>query len=789
MTTYSPGGPTQPASLDPAVYSFLEAYPDAIAIHRGGTLLYANHAGLRLVGATTTAEVLGRSVLDFVHPDSRDLVVQRMRTAAEGQPGDLIDEMFIRLDGSPIDVEVISLPIQLQDGMATQLIVRDVSRLRRIERDFERLRDEAREAERGHRFTQEALDLAEAAAGLGVWDWKIGTNELRWTKGLEPLHGMEPGTFRGTFEHFLEAVIEDDRPALLGVIEQALQDESGEFEARMRVRLPNGTLRWILGKGRVFRDANGELDRMVGIGLDIDHRTRHEIEATENLEFLRLVTSLLPANVAYFDTDERYVFVNDTYREWFGIDPKDVVGKTAREFMGARAYQIVAPALQQALAGTASELDMDVLNIHTGGRRYIHAKYTPHLDSNGLVRGVAAMITDVTEERREAEVLERRASGQELLNDLSEAIQAAQDMADVAREAVGPLVQWFASAAALDLNEGGRFIRLAAAVGPDLDVSPDSIPVPSTHWPGANTGRRRAVTFHFSEGMEATAVQIPLVIDGSVEGVLTLVGVGEENAEDRELMNEVCGRVRAAFERARLLERLKAALSAKDDFIGFTTHELKTPLTVLLGFADVLKRRAAALGPEKIAEVADDLLVEARRLEEIVENMLLLARSERGTADEPALVRRVADEVIKTRHWRYPDRPILKNFRGENQLVSAPAGWIDQVLENLLSNAEKYSDPKSPIEIEVTTTSRFVTTRVLDRGRGVTEELCREVFEPFFRANPSEPGVPGVGLGLTVCRKLIDRLGGEIWLRPREGGGTDAGFRLPIATQYAAIDG
>jgi len=110
--------------------------------------------------------------------------------------------------------------------------------------------------------------------------------------------------------------------------------------------------------------------------------------------------------------------------------------------------------------------------------------------------------------------------------------------------------------------------------------------------------------------------------------------------------------------------------------------------------------------------------------------------------------------------------------------VLAPLGWIEQVVENLLSNAEKYSPPGSPIEIDVHTQPGWVIVRVLDRGRGISEEDAREVFEPFFRASP-RTGAAGIGLGLTVCKKLTERLGGEIWLRPREGGGTEAGFRVP----------
>jgi signal transduction histidine kinase len=249
--------------------------------------------------------------------------------------------------------------------------------------------------------------------------------------------------------------------------------------------------------------------------------------------------------------------------------------------------------------------------------------------------------------------------------------------------------------------------------------------------------------------------------DGSVRGVVALI-------------NDVSG-VREAT------ARLEAALAARDDFIGFTTHELKTPLTVILGFADVLARRSEELGPTTVREVSELLHREARRLDEIVENMLTLARADRGGTDEPALVHRVAERVLNSRRWRNPGQGYTFQVSGRPGLVMAPSGWIEHVIENLLTNAEKYGDEDQAIEVEVEAGPATVALRVLDRGRGISEEQAADLFEPFFRANPQEPGVPGIGLGLTVCRKLIGRLGGDIWLRPREGGGAEAGFSLPLA--------
>lgn len=509
------------------------------------------------------------------------------------------------------------MPISLPDGPATQLIIRDVTAQRQLERQAA---DDT--------FTREALELAENAVGLGVWDWTVGTDTLRWTKGLEPLHGMAPGTFRGTFEHFLEAVHPEDRPGLLAAIDAATRvGGSDEFEARMRVWNADAE-RWILGKGKVFRDETGQAVRMAGIGLDVTALTKTQIELEEQQAFLRLVTGLLPANVAYFGTDERYKFVNDTYRSWFGVDPREVVGRKAEEFMGRKAYAICAPSLRRAFAGEPAELRMDVFNPE-GGRRYLHAQYVPDLREDGTVRGVVALINDVT------------------------ALQHAT-------------------------------------------------------------------------------------------------------------------------------ESLEAALAAKDDFVGFTTHELKTPLTVLIGLSNILSRRADTLTAPELQEIGTSMERESRRLEETVENMLLLARAERGTSDEPALLHRHAQQLLHSRKWLSRNRPWTLEVHGEPGVTVAPAGWLQHLIENLVSNAEKYSPEESLIEVEVWERSPFVELLVKDRGRGISEEDMEHLFEPFFRSHSEDTNIPGIGLGLTVCRKLVQRLGGEVWLRPREGGGTEAGFRLPV---------
>ncbi len=761
-----------------SIQAFLEAYPDAIAIHREGTLLYVNRAGLNLVDATSPEEVVWRNVLEFVHPDSRDAVIRRMQESASGQQGDLLGEQFITLKGVPLEVEVVSLPIDLQRGRATQLIIRDVTEIRRVEAENRRLELEAATAMRGHRFTQEALDLAESAAGLGIWDWAVGSNDLRWTKGLEPLHGMAPGTFNGTFDHFLEAVYEEDRAPLLATIQDTLSDGE-EFEARFRI--PEGSrFRWILGKGRAFRDEAGNPTRMVGIGLDITERTSVEIALAESENLFRLVTSLLPANVAYIDRDERFQFANETYRTWYGIDPATIVGRTAEEFMGP-AYSLLAPSLRQALAGEASELE--VIMPELNGRTHIHARFVPDFGPDGKVHGVVGLFSDITAQKEASDALAAKGRCEQLLNAIGATLQGETDATGVAHAAASLLVEEFAAAAAIDHVSAGIGERLAFEIRSDSSFEPEELPLPAPESVPTGAPVLQSLELELRSGTSLTARRLWVPLPDNCTVVLTVLDPRRHFSPDEdELLLEIGERLRGAFERAALFDRLQLALAARDDFIGFTTHELKTPLTVMLGFADILSRRAAELPPEEVSEMAATLLREARRLEGIVENMLHLARAERGSEDEPTLLHRVAETVFGARNWLSNERPKRLTVEGAPGMVLAPTGWVEHLVDNLLSNAEKYSEDFAPIDVEVFGDPRSVTLRVLDRGRGITDEQAETLFEPFFRANPTEPGVPGIGLGLTVCRKLVDRLGGQIWLRPREGGGTEAGFCLPVVS-------
>lgn len=396
-----------------------------------------------------------------------------------------------------------------------------------------------------------------------------------------------------------------------------------------------------------------------------------------------------------------------------------------------------------------------------------------------------------------------------LLADAGLALSGSRDLDDALDEAANLLVPGYADWCTVDLLRGETIRRVSLAHSPRVDDSAanllrelrvsredlsdatarivatgEPLFLPELSQDLGHLENRSAEYREAAASLRAvSSIGVPLRAGDTVFGVLGLMRVeGREpfDETDLALARELGRQLGGWLERGRLFSELRQALSAKDEFLGFVSHELKTPLTTVVGVSDVLARRYKELDESQRQDAVSLIRRDSLRLEEIIANMLTLARSERPTGDEPTLVQHVVASAVGIHRQRHPHRNVEVALGAGLSPVLAPSGWIDRVVENMLSNAEKYSEPDTPIRLEAEQAQGWVEMRVLDRGRGISEELMRDVFEPFFRADPNEPGVSGVGLGLTVCRRLIERLGGDVWLGPRDGGGTIAGFRVPI---------
>lgn len=231
----------------------------------------------------------------------------------------------------------------------------------------------------------------------------------------------------------------------------------------------------------------------------------------------------------------------------------------------------------------------------------------------------------------------------------------------------------------------------------------------------------------------------------------------------------------------------------KTDFVSNVSHELKTPLTSIRMFSELLAEGRVS-DHAKQRSYLNIITAEAARLTRLINNVLDFSRLERG---EKKYNFQSCDLVETVRLTAETFRPHLEanGFKFDCELPSAPvsvrgdADALSQVIVNLLSNAEKYSNGGKEVTLQLAqkrTPLPHAEIRVLDRGTGVPRGSGEKIFEKFYRAHDSlNSGVQGSGLGLTIARQIARAHGGDVVYEPREGGGSCFILRLPISTTDA----
>jgi K+-sensing histidine kinase KdpD len=225
----------------------------------------------------------------------------------------------------------------------------------------------------------------------------------------------------------------------------------------------------------------------------------------------------------------------------------------------------------------------------------------------------------------------------------------------------------------------------------------------------------------------------------------------------------------------------------RDRFLGILSHELRTPITSIYGGTQLLLKRSDRLDPETRTELMTSVAAEAERLQRIIENLLVLARVERG-ADffdpRPVTLKAVLTEFVGHESRLWPDMHITLSVGRGLPLVAADEEYLALILRNLISNAAKYAGERSTVEIVASQAAddggaEEVTVQVFDNGPGIGEAEADQLFGLYYRSAEAKTA-PGAGIGLFVCRGLVNAMGGRIWASRRPEGGAEFGFSLPV---------
>jgi two-component system sensor histidine kinase KdpD len=285
------------------------------------------------------------------------------------------------------------------------------------------------------------------------------------------------------------------------------------------------------------------------------------------------------------------------------------------------------------------------------------------------------------------------------------------------------------------------------------------------------------------------ALYLPLVASRGAVGVVAIAPAPGERflREERALLDAFVNQAAVAIEGAALAaEAEQARLEAQSEHLRNTlfssvSHDLRTPLAAVTGAAALLREDAQSFSATQ-RELLDTMHAEAERLNRLLTNLLEMARLESGSLRlrrEWQPIEEVIGSSLHRLHKKLAGRKVTADVAPDLPEAEVDGSLMEQVVSNLLENALKYSPAGSPIEV----TARFdadgaIVVEVADRGAGIPAGEEERIFEKFRRADSS--GVPGFGLGLTICRGIVEAHGGRVRAMNRPGGGAVFRIVLPI---------
>jgi PAS domain S-box-containing protein len=637
---------------------------------------------------------------------------------------------------------------------------------------------ERKKAEDAISLLNERFEMAQHAAGVGVWEWDIKKNHIEWTPEMFRLFGLNPQKDSASFETWNAILHPEDREKAGAKINEALKTHSF-LDNEYKIVRPNGQIIWINALGQGEYDDKNQPTRMSGICIDITERKKEEnILREQNL----VISS---ASDAIFSTDNSYIFRswNKSAERMFGWKAEEVIGKASTSI-----FQIVYPTLQgvtreQALNDLIStgfwEGEM-LYHTKAGSSMAVHVSVSLVKGQDGSVLGTVAIVHDITARKKREETL------REIQRDLTHA------------QAVGKTGSW-----RMDVKHN---VLLWSDENHRIFGIPKGTPMTyETFLSTVHPDDRKYVDRKWQAGLQGEPYDIEhrIIVDGEVKWVRekaelefdkdgTLLGGFGTTQEITDLME-----MRKKLEKSRIqleeyssqmeqlakerAEKLKDAerLAAIGATAGMVGHDIRNPLQAIAGDMYLIASDLASVpeGEEKesMKESVKDIAKNVEYINKIVQDLQDYAKPLKPTAQETDLAE-LCDETLSKNE--VPDN-IEASYKAEEtakKIVADPT-LLKRILSNLTNNAVQAMPDGGKLEIKAYKDADDFVITVHDTGIGIPEEVKPHIFTPLFTTKSK-----GQGFGLAVVKRMTEALGGTVTFESKEGTGTTFTVRIPQKT-------
>ncbi len=587
-----------------------------------------------------------------------------------------------------------------------------------------------------------------------------------------------------------------------------------------------------------IRDADGKPQYLMGISEDITERKRAEVAAKSTQAFLDSVVENIPIMIFVKDAEDlRFVRWNKAGAELVGFSSEDMIGNTDYDLFPKEQADYFVAQDRQVLAGRKLvEFSEEPIQTRHRGTRTLHTLKVPILDSDGRPQYLLGISEDITERKRAEEALRKAHDELEMRvhERTAELLNANQDLAALNMIAttigqstgLNQILSATLDRAINVIDVDGGWVQLLDDEGHTLTLAAQrGIPesacamMKRIRLVENATGKRAEMTpaIQIDDVLETvrrtigdrrieasgpdttfTLTGVPIQSKDRVLGILGSISHSSQALSPNrvQLLTTIGHQIGIAVENARLAQQaaevkiLREIDRLRSELIANVSHELRTPLGLIKLSSSSLLMEDADFDRETQVKFLYSISEETTKLERIVEHLLDLGRIESGRLrldKQPTDLGQLVLNTTRSMEALSGQHRLVSDLPEEPLIAMVDAKRVEQVLRNLLDNAIKYSPDGGTITLQAHSDGLHVLITVSDEGIGIPAAEWNRVFDRFHRVeNELTRRMRGAGLGLAVCKGIVEAHGGRIWVESQPGAGSSFCLTLPARIREEA---
>jgi PAS domain S-box-containing protein len=737
-----------------------------------GLVTFWNPAAEAMFGYAAT-EAIGRKLHEFL-PAERFRAAHQMAfprfcaTGEGGAVGRTVELAAIRKDGAEIPAELSLSAIKVDDEWHAVGIVRDITE-----------RKQAEVAMRAVQTRREQLENIVGRSPAVAFLWRTDEQlTVDFVSSNVSQFGYEPEEFLNGRLHYAAIVHPEDRDRAVADAARHVAAGTSEFVQEYRILTKTGEQRWVEDHTWVPRDSDGTITHHQGIIVDVTERKLAEAEVAQLSQRNQLILNAAGEGIIGLDSTGRCTFVNPAAIQMLGFDLNELVGHklhalTHHTRANGEPYPPEECPIYRAFNDGLTHEAADELFWRKDGTSFpVEYSSTP-VREGGRLAGAVVTFKDITERKQaEAALAESELTYRRVFESSNDAMMLLDsekflDCNDATLRVFG-----YSTRDEFLGKHPGQVSPPLQADGRESRVAADEKMVTAVR-----DGR------NFFEWLHQRA-------DGTVFPADVLLTPLDYHGRKvlQATVRDITPRKIAEVEIAQKNAELAKLNELKNQLLGMAAHDLRNPLTVVNTASSFLLDDASRLlSEEKKHDFMRRINANGEFMLRLIDNLLDVAKIESGrldlelaTGDLCGLI----EENLTMNRMLAEKKSIRLDFAPERgvPLFRFDRGKVEQVLNNLISNALKFSAPDTVVTVQASRVNGTVVVSVRDHGQGIPAEELDKLFKPFSKTSVrGTAGEKSTGLGLAICRKIVEGHHGRIWAESEPGKGSTFSFVLPAA--------